>query len=500
MAAAAPEPGTAAPVTPAEYALVLARCQSLPPLQNTCLVNDYIENLLLAVLDYRVRPAVVGRAIGHYHRHVRPAVRDHEQLTALLAGHPDTEDGNRGIAGFLWGRPFWNRVALLRRLVAYFEKEGVTTQDALRGWAFRTDYPAFEGRVAGAGPVLFKQLVLRQGVETVKPDAWVHRFLYGVLGRPVGDLAAIAVLGRAAREAGLNACELNGRIWEHERGLAGDDAMRHVFLSHSDEDAAAAGAVCRVLEAENIRCWIAPRDAAPGPLAGESGMDGLIECPVVVLIFSAHAARSHRVLREAHFAAENGGIVLALRIEPAEAPEALSSGLGPDAWLDAFPPPLEGHVARRLVPAVQELLARDENDASTTPDEAGGGRVACAYCGRLNPATARFCDNCRYEFAQNAPQEFAGGDQPYLRWLEAHPGGFVLDTSRNKDPGYMVLHRAACHFIARYLPPAEPGAFTERAYIKVCAPDVEGLERWVKKHGRPDGSFSRTCSVCCPAG
>jgi hypothetical protein len=151
------------------------------------------------------------------------------------------------------------------------------------------------------------------------------------------------------------------------------------------------------------------------------------------------------------------------------------------------------------VPAIRELLAREENDAPAMPVADAGGRIACPFCGRLNPAAARFCGNCGYEFPHNAPQEFAGNDQPYLRWLEAHPGGFVLDTSRNKDPGYMVLHRAACHFIARYLPPAEPGAFTERAYIKVCAPDVEGLERWVKKHGRPDGSFSRTCSVCSPS-
>ncbi len=40
--------------------------------------------------------------------------------------------------------------------------------------------------------------------------------------------------------------------------------MAHdVFISHSAKDKATADAVCAVLEAEGIRCWIAPRDVLP---------------------------------------------------------------------------------------------------------------------------------------------------------------------------------------------------------------------------------------------
>jgi len=41
--------------------------------------------------------------------------------------------------------------------------------------------------------------------------------------------------------------------------------MAHdVFISYAAEDKATADAVCDTLEAEGIRCWIAPRDVLPG--------------------------------------------------------------------------------------------------------------------------------------------------------------------------------------------------------------------------------------------
>jgi hypothetical protein len=41
--------------------------------------------------------------------------------------------------------------------------------------------------------------------------------------------------------------------------------MAHdVFISYSNQDKAVADAVCAMLEASKIRCWIAPRDVPPG--------------------------------------------------------------------------------------------------------------------------------------------------------------------------------------------------------------------------------------------
>jgi hypothetical protein len=44
---------------------------------------------------------------------------------------------------------------------------------------------------------------------------------------------------------------------------------RDVFISYSSKDKPTADAVCATLEANGIRCWIAPRDVVPGSDWGE---------------------------------------------------------------------------------------------------------------------------------------------------------------------------------------------------------------------------------------
>jgi hypothetical protein len=38
------------------------------------------------------------------------------------------------------------------------------------------------------------------------------------------------------------------------------------FISYASADSATASAVCAALEREGVKCWIAPRDVAPGGL------------------------------------------------------------------------------------------------------------------------------------------------------------------------------------------------------------------------------------------
>lgn len=210
---------TISEVSDAEFATIVAECRTLPPAAGNYLIHDYIENLLLTVLDFQMHTRAVERAAQHYLKHRRDAVRTHEDLQELLASYPDTKDGNIQVAQYLWGYNLWTRVELLRRLVAYFEENGVTTQDGLAEWAAQTDFKSFEGKVKGAGLAIFSWLVMRQGVETVKPDLWVHRFIRVSIGRTVSDRAAVSVLQKAASELGLRAYELDWRIWEHQRSL-----------------------------------------------------------------------------------------------------------------------------------------------------------------------------------------------------------------------------------------------------------------------------------------
>ena len=94
--------------------------------------------------------------------------------------------------------------------------------------------------------------------------------------------------------------------------------------------------------------------------------------------------------------------------------------------------------------------------------------------------------------------EFREDDSSYLHWLTDNPDGLVLNTRRRDDPTYMVLHRARCRSISRYASNARHGAFTEPAYVKVCAGNLDELRKWVGRNGRPDGGFSGECGLCRP--
>ncbi len=96
---------------------------------------------------------------------------------------------------------------------------------------------------------------------------------------------------------------------------------------------------------------------------------------------------------------------------------------------------------------------------------------------------------------------FEDDETGYLDWLQRYPTGLVLNTRRDIDPAYMVLNGASCATISRHRGMhANPGGFTERGYIKVCADGIGELRRWVRSNGRADGTFSKECSLCNPGG
>lgn len=91
---------------------------------------------------------------------------------------------------------------------------------------------------------------------------------------------------------------------------------------------------------------------------------------------------------------------------------------------------------------------------------------------------------------------FDNSDAEYLAWLQAHPGGFVVNTRAGYSPSYMVLHRSFCSTVNPAASSSESGAFTERDYIKICSSDLGRLRVLAKALGRESGSFSVECSKC----
>ena len=136
------------------------------------------------------------------------------------------------------------------------------------------------------------------------------------------------------------------------------DKTRDVFISHSSKDKAIADAICAILESNQIRCWVAPRDIHPGTSWSEAIIEGLDQCKLVVVVFNSNSNQSDFVAREVERAASKGLPIIPFRTEevlPSKGIELFVSGAH---WLDAMTPPIESHIGK-LVDVVSRFLNVD---------------------------------------------------------------------------------------------------------------------------------------------
>jgi hypothetical protein len=100
-------------------------------------------------------------------------------------------------------------------------------------------------------------------------------------------------------------------------GSSGGVTTRTVFVSYASHDTEVANTVCRELESHGIRCWIAPRDVAPGALYADAIVRAINESNVLVIVLSKSAVGSSHVGREIERAASKHKQIIALRIDTA---------------------------------------------------------------------------------------------------------------------------------------------------------------------------------------
>jgi hypothetical protein len=194
-----------------------ARCREVPLTTSVYLTEDVVIALLETVIDYQQQTTAVERAMRHFVDERAGEIRSMSDLKVSLARFPDTKEGNVELAMYLWGYRLWTRAQQLRGLVAYFDDLEVSTIDGLRDWASTATFNEFEGQVKGLGPAIYRWLVMRLGVETVKPDVHVLRFVARAVGRPVSESEAVEGLEEAAKRLGVKANILDWSIWEYER-------------------------------------------------------------------------------------------------------------------------------------------------------------------------------------------------------------------------------------------------------------------------------------------
>jgi ABC-type amino acid transport substrate-binding protein len=137
------------------------------------------------------------------------------------------------------------------------------------------------------------------------------------------------------------------------------------FISSCSEDKKIADAVCGTLEANKIRCWIAPRDVGAGRTWGSAIVEAIGESAVMVVIFSKHSNGSPQVMREIERAVHKGVSIIPFRVENVVPSKDLEYFISSCHWLDAMNPPMEKHIGE-LAEAIHALQRRTA-PAPTTP-------------------------------------------------------------------------------------------------------------------------------------
>jgi len=139
--------------------------------------------------------------------------------------------------------------------------------------------------------------------------------------------------------------------------------MAHdVFISYASKDKPSADAVCALLEARGIRCWIAPRDIQPGKVWSGAIVEAIEASRAMVVVFTSNVNESDHVPKEVECAFQRGVTVIPLRIEAVRPTKSLDYFLSNVHWLDALTPPLEQHIDE-LTKTIAKLM----------PDRAGTG-------------------------------------------------------------------------------------------------------------------------------
>ncbi len=196
-------------LTDDELDLLEARCREIPLTPNEHVAEDFVTELFDTVLDYQNRAKTVRKANAHFRSEHGEEVRSLDDLTDLLERTPDDTE----LAASLWGNLHWRRARELRGLVAYLRERSVTDLATLRRWAAGSTQDDFVGHIKGLGPAVYRSLVMRLGVDTIKPDVHVLRFVSSGIGRRVSQDEAVASLEIVARRLGTSARTLDGSIW-----------------------------------------------------------------------------------------------------------------------------------------------------------------------------------------------------------------------------------------------------------------------------------------------
>jgi TolB-like protein/tetratricopeptide (TPR) repeat protein len=133
-----------------------------------------------------------------------------------------------------------------------------------------------------------------------------------------------------------------------------------VFVSYASQDGAVANSIVENLEAQGLKCWIAPRDVKPGAQYADAIVRAINEAKAVVLVLSAGAMGSSHVAREVERAASKRKQIVALRMDGVPLSPQLEYFLSESQWID---------VPKLGMPAALAKLKEAVGQGSTTSSQ-----------------------------------------------------------------------------------------------------------------------------------
>lgn len=121
-----------------------------------------------------------------------------------------------------------------------------------------------------------------------------------------------------------------------------------LFISYSNDDAAAARELRSLLESAGYSCWMAPDDVIGADPWAEQILEAIQGSRAMLVLVSSHSNGSRHVSREVHLATSRNGIVLPVRIEDVQLGTGLEYFLAGIQYIDLFPGPVSDHGDRLL--------------------------------------------------------------------------------------------------------------------------------------------------------
>lgn len=242
------------------------------------------------------------------------------------------------------------------------------------------------------------------------------------------------------------------------------------FISYCSEDKKIADAVCGTLEANKIRCWIAPRDVGAGRTWGSAIVEAIGDSAVMVVIFSRHSNGSPQVMREIERAVHKGVSIIPFRVENVIPSKDLEYFISSCHWLDAMNPPLEDHIAE-LAQAILALQHRGLQGADVRRPEAKPRKRRLALWGAVGLAAVVSVATAFWLWSpKGRPGDTVQLERPAPN---ASIVGPLLLSWTTKD-----LPQENLSFEVSLAPEGKPPIVQRTARNSIVPPGLEGKVRW----------------------